>query len=51
MKAIEIAGMQIFDPSGDVGSVGIRWEKWLRGFSLYSLGKGVNDPRQLKTYM
>ena len=51
MKAVEIGGMQKFDPSGDVGSVGIRWEKWLRGFRLYSQGKGVNDPGQMKALL
>ena len=48
MKAVKIGGMQKFDPNGDVGGVGIRLEKWLRGFRLYSQWKGVNDPRQMK---
>ena len=53
MKADEIWGMQKFDPRGDVGSVVhvIRWDKWLRGFRLYSQGKGVKDPGQMKALL
>lgn len=41
MKSIEIDGIQRFDSNGDVNNVGFRWKKWLRGFDLYAVGKGV----------
>ena len=51
MKAVEIEGMQKFDPRRDVGSVGIQWEKWLRGFRLFSDGKEIKDSDKLKALL
>ena len=51
MKPVEIGGIAKFDPNGDINNVGFRWTKWLRGFRLYSLGKGVKDPDQLKALL
>lgn len=45
MKSIEIGGIQRFDPNGDVDNVGFRWQKWPRGFELYSSGERRDEGR------
>lgn len=49
MKSIEIGGIQRFDPN--VNNVEFRWKKWLRGFELYAVRKGVTRADQKKALL
>ena len=41
-----IGGLQSFNPRRDSHNVSQRWKKWLRGFRLYVMGKGVTHNAQ-----
>lgn len=42
----QIPSLESFDCEGEPASVGLRWEKWKRGFELYATASNVNDPEK-----
>ena len=47
----DVAGFPNFNLNGDINSMGFRWKKWLQSFELFAKGKGVANPKQLKSLM
>lgn len=39
-----VPALENFDCDGDVCSVGVRWDKWKRAFSIYLEAAGIVDP-------
>ena len=37
----ELVGIKPFDPSGDPTTVGTRWKRWMKSFTLYADSKGL----------
>ncbi|XP_070550073.1 uncharacterized protein [Ptychodera flava] len=37
----DVAGIKPFDPTGDPNSVGTRWKRWLKSFTMYADSKGL----------
>ena len=47
----DMAGFPNVNLNGDINSMGFRWEKWLQSFELFVEGKGIVNPKQLKSLM
>ena len=47
----DVAGFPHFNLNGDINSMGFRWKKWLQSFELFAEGKGVANPKELKSLM
>ncbi|KAG6440823.1 hypothetical protein O3G_MSEX001465 [Manduca sexta] len=44
----QLPPLEAFDCEGDVASVGLRWEKWKRGFELFLVALNVTEPEKKK---
>lgn len=51
IKFVEIGGIYWLNPNSDVNNVIFQKKKWLRGFELYVLGKGITRADQKKTLL
>ena len=41
IKIDDLSSVKPFDPHGDPSSVGRRWQRWMKSFSLYADSKGL----------
>ena len=47
----DLTTVQPFDVHGDSTTVGARWQKWVRSFELFCIGRGVTNVDQKKALM
>ncbi|XP_033758102.1 uncharacterized protein K02A2.6-like [Pecten maximus] len=50
-KAILLNGLNPFEPRGDPNTLRQTWDRWLRSFELFAVGKGVKDKDQKKALL
>ena len=48
---VELSVLPLFDPRGDVTSIGPRWKKWRKAFGYLIVGKGIVNDAQKKALL
>ena len=51
LNSSDVCQVKLFDPHGDPSNVGLAWKWWLRGFELYSTGRGVQNADQKRALL
>ena len=41
VKLDDLFGVKPFDPNGDPATIGRRWQRWMKSFSLYADSRGL----------
>ncbi|XP_038053949.1 uncharacterized protein LOC119726365 [Patiria miniata] len=51
LSSSDVSQVKWFNPHGDPSNVGIAWQRWLRSFELYAVGRGVKNAEQKRALL
>lgn len=49
--ALDVSGLEPFNPKGEAHNLSQRWKRWKRAFDLYVTGKGISNDAQKRALL